>query len=522
MKTTQEQSIRSVAAPHPSSRITADVRLARDGRGRFLATEAALLSAMLVLGLLTRAHPGPFPGDLGLSLAWERLVRPNATLTTVVEFFGNATWPLQAVLIGVGIAAVFAYFRRWLDIIVSAGTAGLASLTNYSIMQLVHRPRPVGPGLHVDGHVGFPSFPSGHVEHALAFYGIVLFLTFQVRRPQPLLWLVRVLLILVIVMEGPSRLVTGEHWPSDILAALIWGAFWLVLAIHVYHWGARRWPALVPNNERKDPGNDDTPGRRAIEPPHEGPGPGILSSLSLHAKPTGQITALIAVTIAVVAVVVGNLLAPLGTWAITVIHTLSYLGVFALLLLENLFPPVPSEVILPLTGFLVGQGKLIFVFAFLAATAGSVTGALVFYGLGRWLEEERLDTLVDRYGRYLLLRREDLNKARVWFHRHGEAAVLLGRMVPGVRSLISIPAGVIEMPLWRFLLYTTIGSGGWNAMLIGAGWMLGNNWSVVQHYVQSFEYMVTAFAVLAAGWFIWKRLGGRHGAHSRSTAGSSV
>jgi undecaprenyl-diphosphatase len=119
-------------------------------------------------------------------------------------------------------------------------------------MQLVGRPRPLAPGLHVDGQGGFPSFPSGHVEHALAFYGIVLFLTFQVRHPQLWLWVARIPLILFIVMLAPSRLVTGEHWPSDILAALTWGAIWLLLAIQVYRWAAPRWPRLVPTNERKE------------------------------------------------------------------------------------------------------------------------------------------------------------------------------------------------------------------------------------------------------------------------------
>ncbi len=230
---------------------TAAVRRQR----KFLTVEATLLAAMLALGIAARLHPGPFPGDLGLSLTWQRLVRPDTTLTALVEFASNATWPLQAVLIAIGINAVFAFLRRWLDIIISLCTAGIASLTNYTIMQIVDRPRPAGPGLHVDGSVGFPSFPSGHVEHAIAFYGLVLFFTFQVRYPRPWLWLVRIPLILVIVMEGPSRVVTGEHWPSDVLAAFIWGTFWLLLAIQVYRWASARWPRLVPPGERRLPGN---------------------------------------------------------------------------------------------------------------------------------------------------------------------------------------------------------------------------------------------------------------------------
>lgn len=239
---------------HPSPRLISTPRSVRSiqQHGTFLAVETMLLVALVALGIIVRLHPGPLPGDLGLSLAWQHLIRPNQTLITIIEFFGNSTWPLQAILIAFGIAAVFAYLRRWLDVMLSLGTAGLASLTNYGIMQIVHRPRPVAPGLHVNGHVGFFSFPSGHVEHAVAYYGLILFLTFQVRYPQPWLWLVRVPLILLIVMIGPSRLVTGEHWPSDILGALLWGTCWLLAAIQVYRWAALRWPRLVPANERTE------------------------------------------------------------------------------------------------------------------------------------------------------------------------------------------------------------------------------------------------------------------------------
>jgi undecaprenyl-diphosphatase len=207
---------------------------------------------MVALAVMAKLHPGPFPGDLGLSVAWERVIRPSQTLTTVVELFGNATWPAQAIAIAVGISVVFALLRRWLDIVTSLVTAGVASLSNYTIMQIVQRPRPVGSGLHVNAHVGFPSFPSGHVEHAIAYFGFILFLTFMVQRPQRWLWIVHVALILLIVMIGPSRLVTGEHWPSDILAGYISGAFWLLLAIQIYHWAAGRWPQLVPRNERRE------------------------------------------------------------------------------------------------------------------------------------------------------------------------------------------------------------------------------------------------------------------------------
>jgi membrane-associated phospholipid phosphatase len=256
MAMTRDLPIRPAATMRPGTRILR--------HRRFIAAEVVLLTGMVVLGFMARMHPGPFPGDLDVSLAWERLVRPNHMLTVVVEFFGNATWPLQAVIIAVCISAILGHFRRWLDVIISLGTAGLASLTNYTIMQLVDRPRPVGPGLHVNGHVGFPSFPSGHVEHALAYYGFLLFLTFQIRHPRSWIWIARVPLFLVVIMEGPSRLVTGEHWPSDVLAALIWGGLWLILGVHAYRWAEQRWPRLVPPNEHRESDTEDAEQRREI------------------------------------------------------------------------------------------------------------------------------------------------------------------------------------------------------------------------------------------------------------------
>jgi membrane protein DedA with SNARE-associated domain len=160
---------------------------------------------------------------------------------------------------------------------------------------------------------------------------------------------------------------------------------------------------------------------------------------------------------------------------------------------ENLFPPIPSEVILPLAGFLVYQGELRFVPALVVATVGSLAGALVLYALGRWGGR----TLVLRYGRLLRVRESDLDRADAWFDRYGEAVVLLGRMVPGVRSLVSIPAGLAEMPVKRFVVLTVLGSGAWNTLLIGAGWQLGENWSRLSGVVGSVSNAVLAILAVA-------------------------
>ena len=184
----------------------------------------------------------------------------------------------------------------------------------------------------------------------------------------------------------------------------------------------------------------------------------------------------------------------LATWVSDVIQSFGYAGVAFLMLAENLFPPIPSEMILPLTGFLVDRGELGCVPTLLVATAGSLTGALALYALGRWGGRG----LILRYGSVLRVKESDLDRADDWFDRSGGAVVLFGRMVPGVRSLVSIPAGLSEMPLCRFVLLTALGSGVWNTLLIGSGWLLGENWSQVAGVVGSVSHAALALLAIAA------------------------
>lgn len=200
-----------------------------------------------------------------------------------------------------------------------------------------------------------------------------------------------------------------------------------------------------------------------------------------------------------------NLLSDFADWVTGVIESLGYVGIASLIALENVFPPIPSELILPLTGFLAGQGRFWLPAAVQAATVGSVVGALILYGVARWLGEQRLRWLVGRFGKFLLLKEGDIDRASAWFSRHGGKAVLIGRLVPVVRSLVSIPAGFAPMPLSRFVLYTAVGSALWNGALIGLGWVLGDRWEQVQRYGQLLEYAVLAALVVGTGWFIWRR-----------------
>lgn len=184
----------------------------------------------------------------------------------------------------------------------------------------------------------------------------------------------------------------------------------------------------------------------------------------------------------------------LAGWVLDVIDTLGAVGVAALVALENLFPPLPSEVVLPLAGFLAGQGRMSLAVVLVAATIGSVVGAVTLYWAGAALGRERMRRLADRAP---LMDADDVDRAQGWFDRHGRSAVLIGRMVPGVRSLISIPAGVARMPLPAFLAYTTLGSTTYNAVLVVLGHQLGSRWTDVERYSDPINY--TVYGLIAVG-----------------------
>ena len=182
--------------------------------------------------------------------------------------------------------------------------------------------------------------------------------------------------------------------------------------------------------------------------------------------------------------------------ATDVMDALGEVGVGVLVLAENVFPPIPSEVVLPLAGYLASRDRMDLGLVVLAATVGSVLGALLLYEVGKRTGRSRLRRLVDRMP---LLELEDFDKAESWFSRHGELSVLIGRCIPVVRSLISVPAGFAEMPRWRFLVLTAIGSGVWNAVFVGAGYALGAQFDQIERYSGWLNTAVyAAIVVLAA------------------------
>jgi membrane protein DedA with SNARE-associated domain len=199
-------------------------------------------------------------------------------------------------------------------------------------------------------------------------------------------------------------------------------------------------------------------------------------------------------------------------WVFSIVDRMGELGVGLLILLENLVPPIPSEVVLPLAGFRAHTGALDVVLVWLASTAGSVLGALVLYGLGAWLGRDRLLRLSGKRW-FVITSRKDLERGYEVFERHGRKVVLLARCVPFLRSVVSIPAGVVRMPLVTFITLTAIGSGVWNAAFVALGWVLGDNWGTVERWLGPVGYVVIGLLVVGLVVLAIRR------ARSRATTG---
>lgn len=190
-------------------------------------------------------------------------------------------------------------------------------------------------------------------------------------------------------------------------------------------------------------------------------------------------------------------------WAVDVMEKLGAPGVAVLIALENLFPPLPSEIILPLAGFTASRGEMSFVAALLWATFGSLAGAVLLYLIGAWIGRNRMRWVAEKLP---LVDVADVDRAEDFFNRHGAQAVFFGRMIPIFRSLISIPAGIERLALWLFCLLTALGSGLWNTLFVTAGYLLGENWSAVLRYADAFKVIVIVAVVAAVAWFVARRL----------------
>lgn len=186
-------------------------------------------------------------------------------------------------------------------------------------------------------------------------------------------------------------------------------------------------------------------------------------------------------------------------WITETMARLHYVGIALLMFLENLFPPIPSELIMPLAGFTISKGELEFIPAVLAGTIGTVAGGFFWYYAGKLFSEERVEHLADRYGKWISVSSKDIQKANQWFNRHGIKAVFLCRLVPGVRTLISLPAGLNNMSLIPFTFYSTLGTVLWVSLLTYAGMKLGDNYDRVDEYIGPFSKIALLILVI---WFV--------------------
>jgi membrane protein DedA with SNARE-associated domain len=170
-------------------------------------------------------------------------------------------------------------------------------------------------------------------------------------------------------------------------------------------------------------------------------------------------------------------------WINSLMSGLGYWGVGFLMFAENLFPPIPSELIMPLAGFTVAQGKMNFWLAVLAGTIGTMLGTYAWYYLGRLVNYERLGSWIDRYGKWMGISVKEIDRVNDWFNKHGRSAVFFGRMVPGIRTLISLPAGMNQMSAFTFTIYSTLGTSIWILGLTIAGFVLGENYGSIEQYL---------------------------------------
>lgn len=197
-----------------------------------------------------------------------------------------------------------------------------------------------------------------------------------------------------------------------------------------------------------------------------------------------------------------NLMGLIAGFVIAVISHLRYAGIALLMGIESACIPLPSELVLPFSGYLVYKGTLNLWLVAVAGALGCVIGSWVAYGVGAWGGRP----LVERYGKYILVSRHDLDLADYWFRRHGEITIFVGRLLPVVRTFIAFPAGVSRMPLWRFTLYTFCGSLIWCWLLAWIGLRLGEHWNTLGGYFHRFDTLIGIAFVLFAAWYVWRHV----------------
>ncbi len=184
--------------------------------------------------------------------------------------------------------------------------------------------------------------------------------------------------------------------------------------------------------------------------------------------------------------------------------TMAYLTICFAMFLENIIPPIPSEIIMPLGGFFVYQQKLNFYILVLWGVLGTIAGSIPWYYLGKLVNEKRLSNFLDKRGKFIGITSKDLIKSKRWFDKYGVSLVFWGRLVPGIRTLISVPAGMELMPLRKFLIWTSLGSLIWVALLTYAGFVFGENYQIIETYLDQIKYTLKPILILILVYFLIK------------------
>lgn len=195
----------------------------------------------------------------------------------------------------------------------------------------------------------------------------------------------------------------------------------------------------------------------------------------------------------------------LTQWITSIMEQLGYFGIALLMFLDNIFPPIPSEIIMPSAGYTPSQGQLLLVGVVIAGCIGSLIAAALLYWVGYTFNHERIFRFVDRYGKFLFLKSVDVKKSLDWFEQYGHRIVFFGRMIPAVRSLISIPAGMSHMPFWKFMFYSSLGTIIWTTFLASVGFYFGENQILMQQIFSQASYIILSLLAIFLLWLACRR-----------------
>lgn len=201
-----------------------------------------------------------------------------------------------------------------------------------------------------------------------------------------------------------------------------------------------------------------------------------------------------------------TILAPVAHFVTALISTFGYAGITLAMTIESACIPLPSEIVMPFAGFLVSEGHFTLLGIALAGTLGCVIGSLLAYALGYWGGEPVVRQVIRKYGKYLLIRESELDHAIAWFDRHGSLITFTSRLLPVIRTFISLPAGIAHMPLWQFTTYAALGSFIWSYLLGYIGFKLGQNWVTLGAYFHQFDLLIILISITAIAWYLYPKL----------------